>query len=198
MRSLASASKGVKPPIQLFGLDGTYASALFTAASKDTSIESAGASLKALSQSIETDPKLREIVTNPSLASKDRNVVVETLSANNLDASVSNLLRVLAENNRLDILPKVTNQFTVLTDAYGGLVKGTVITTQPLDSKSFKRVEKALAGSSLVGSSKSLKLINQVKPDIQGGLIVEIGDKTVDLSVATKVQKLNKALEEYA
>lgn len=198
MRSLASASKGVKPPIQLFGLDGTYASALFTAASKDTSIESAGASLKALSQSIETDPKLREIVTNPSLASKDRNVVVETLSANNLDASVSSLLRVLAENNRLDILPKVTNQFTVLTDAYGGLVKGTVITTQPLDSKSFKRVEKALAGSSLVGSSKSLKLINQVKPDIQGGLIVEIGDKTVDLSVATKVQKLNKALEEYA
>ncbi|GAV56171.1 hypothetical protein ZYGR_0BA00770 [Zygosaccharomyces rouxii] len=197
VRSLASASKGVKPPIQLFGLDGTYASALFTAASKDTSIESAAASLNKLSHSIETDSKLKEIVTNPSLASKDRSVIVETLSANNLDASVSNLLRVLAENNRLELLPKVSNQFTVLTDAYNGLVKGTVITAQPLDSRSFKRIEKALAASSLVGSSKSLKLVNEVKPDIQGGLIVELGDKTVDLSVAAKVQRLNKALEDY-
>lgn len=197
VRSLASASKGVKPPIQLFGLDGTYASALFTAASKDTSIESAAASLNALSQSIQTDPKLKEIVTNPSLASQDRSTIVETLSAGKVDTSVANFLKVLADNNRLELLTKISDQFTVLTDAYNGLVKGTVITAQPLDSRSFKRVEKALAASNLVGSSKSLKLVNEVKPDIQGGLIVEIGDKTVDLSVAAKVQKLNKALEDY-
>ncbi|SJM87873.1 probable ATP synthase subunit 5, mitochondrial [Zygosaccharomyces bailii] len=196
-RSLATASKGVKPPVQLFGLDGTYATALFTAASKNTSIQSASSSLSGLSKLIESDPKLKEIVTNPSLPSQDRTVIVDTLCTEKLDGTVANLLKVLAENNRLDILPKISTQFTVLTDAYNGLVKATVISAQPLDSKSFKRIEKAVAQSCLVGSSKTLKLVNDVRPEIQGGLIVELGDKTVDLSVAAKLQKLNKALEEY-
>lgn len=35
---------------------------------------------------------------------------------------------------------------------------------------------------------------SQVNPDIVGGLIVEIGDRTIDLSVSSKINKLNKAL----
>lgn len=34
----------------------------------------------------------------------------------------------------------------------------------------------------------------QVNPDVLGGLIVEIGDRTIDLSVSAKIAKLNKAL----
>ncbi|QLL33413.1 hypothetical protein HG536_0E03240 [Torulaspora globosa] len=197
VRSLASSTKAVKPPVQLFGLDGTYATALFTAASKNSSIEAVSKSLNSLSQTIEKDPKLKDILANPALSSQDRNVVVKTLSEQpNVDSTVVNLLKVLAENNRLDIFTKVNSQFTTLTDAYNGLVKGTVITAQPLDSKSFKRIERALAQSNLVGQGKTLKLENSVKPEIQGGLIVEIADKTVDLSIASKIQKLNKVLDE--
>lgn len=34
----------------------------------------------------------------------------------------------------------------------------------------------------------------QVNPDLIGGLVVEVGDRTIDLSVLSKVSKLNKAL----
>ncbi len=34
----------------------------------------------------------------------------------------------------------------------------------------------------------------QVNPDIVGGLIVEVGDRTVDLSVSSKLAKMNKLL----
>jgi F-type H+-transporting ATPase subunit O len=37
-------------------------------------------------------------------------------------------------------------------------------------------------------------LIVQVNPDILGGLVVEIGDRTIDLSVSAKIAKLNKLL----
>lgn len=36
----------------------------------------------------------------------------------------------------------------------------------------------------------------QVNPDIKGGLIVEIGEQTIDLSVSSKMQKMNKLLQE--
>jgi F-type H+-transporting ATPase subunit O len=34
----------------------------------------------------------------------------------------------------------------------------------------------------------------QVNPDVLGGLIVEIGDRTIDLSVSSKIAKMNKLL----
>ncbi|SCU88481.1 LAFA_0E12948g1_1 [Lachancea sp. 'fantastica'] len=197
-RSLATAAKSVKPPIQLFGLDGTYATALFTAAAKTTSVESAAKSLTQLSQTVSKDAKLGSILNNPALSAQDRALVVETLSKSqpDLDASVANLLKVLGENNRLDLFNDVNAQFAKLTDAYNGLVQATVTTAQPLDSKLFKRVEKALGASSLVGQGKTLKLENVVDPEIQGGLVVELADRTVDLSISSKINKLNQLLKE--
>jgi F-type H+-transporting ATPase subunit O len=36
--------------------------------------------------------------------------------------------------------------------------------------------------------------LEQVNPDVIGGLVVEIGDRTIDLSVSSKIARLNKAL----
>lgn len=38
--------------------------------------------------------------------------------------------------------------------------------------------------------------MQQVNPDIVGGLVVEIGDRTIDLSVSGKVAKMNKLLQD--
>jgi len=38
--------------------------------------------------------------------------------------------------------------------------------------------------------------ISQVNPDIRGGLIVEIGDRTIDLSVSAKIARMNKLLSD--
>lgn len=35
---------------------------------------------------------------------------------------------------------------------------------------------------------------SQVNPDIVGGLVVEVGDRTIDLSVSSKLAKMNKLL----
>lgn len=35
----------------------------------------------------------------------------------------------------------------------------------------------------------------QVKPDVLGGIIVDFGDKNIDLSVASTVNKLNGVLQ---
>ena len=34
----------------------------------------------------------------------------------------------------------------------------------------------------------------KVNPEIKGGLVVEIGDRTIDLSVSSKITKMNKLL----
>lgn len=41
-----------------------------------------------------------------------------------------------------------------------------------------------------------LIVLTQVNPDIRGGLVVEIGDRTIDLSVSSKIAKMNKLLSD--
>lgn len=65
-----------------------------------------------------------------------------------------------------------------------------------MDNKTLNRIENAIAKSPYVGQGKKLKVTNQVNPDIIGGLVVEIGDRTIDLSVSSKIAKLNKLLND--
>ena len=70
-----------------------------------------------------------------------------------------------------------------------------VTSAQPLDNRTLSRLESAVTKSAtLVGQGKKLKVTNKVNADILGGLVVEVGDRTIDLSVSSKVAKLNKML----
>lgn len=67
---------------------------------------------------------------------------------------------------------------------------------QPLDNRTLSRLESAVSKSQYVGQGKKLKVVPKVNPDIRGGLIVEIGDRTIDLSVSARMAKMNKLLKD--
>ena len=69
-------------------------------------------------------------------------------------------------------------------------------TTQPLDNKTISRLENAIKNSQYVQNGQTLKVVPKVNPEIRGGLIVEIADRTIDKSVAAKMAKMNKLLKD--
>lgn len=198
LRSVARrtyATQNVKVPVQLYGLDGTYATALFEASAKASSIANTEKSLKELSELITRDPKTGGILTDPSLTKSDQesviNVVTEQLKA---DTVFKGFLEVLASNNRMGLLPEVIRQFQVLADAHNGRVEAVVTSAIKLDNSAMKRITAALEKSEFVGPNQTLKVTNVVNPAIKGGLIVDIGDRTADLSVARELTKFNELL----
>lgn len=196
-RSMASAAKSIKPPVQLFGVDGTYATALYSASVQESSVEASHKGLTKIAELVQQDPKVNEFLTNPALSKDDRKTVIDTLASSlKLDKTVTNFLSVLSENNRLDEFNAIYKNFGLLFDAHQGIVEATITSSKALDSKILKKLQAAIQKSSFVGDGKTLKVSNQVNPDILGGLVVEVGDKTVDLSIASKVAKLNSALNE--
>ncbi|EGS23876.1 mitochondrial ATP synthase subunit 5-like protein [Thermochaetoides thermophila DSM 1495] len=191
----ASADK-VKPPVTLFGLDGTYATALYTAAVKTQTLEPTAKGIEKLGALLQKDSKLVTILEAPTLTAADKSAIVAELqkSAGAAGETVKNFLATLAENNRLGLLPGVCSKFGELMSAARGEVEMVVTSAQPLDNKTLARLEAAVSKSDVVGAGKTLKVKNTVNPDIIGGLIVEVGDRTVDLSVSSKIAKMNKLL----
>jgi F-type H+-transporting ATPase subunit O len=189
-----------KPPVALFGVDGTYASALYTAAAKTNALDPTAKSLQALQGVFQKDAKLSQILHAPSLSVSDKQQIVQELQKHiggaDKDGIVKNFLSTLAENNRLGVLQGVVEKFGVLMGAHRGEVELTVTSAAPLDNKTISRLETAIKNSQYVSNGQTLKVVPKVNPEIRGGLIVEIADRTIDKSVASKMAKMNKLLKD--
>ncbi|KAK2071986.1 hypothetical protein P8C59_006367 [Phyllachora maydis] len=195
----ATSNANVKPPVAVFGLDGTYATALYTAAAKTSTLEPTARALAALHGLFERDAKLPGVLAAPTLSADDKGAIVAELLKHAGAApgdTVRNFLATLAANNRLALLGGVCAKFAELMRASRGEVEMTVTSAQPLDNRTLSRLEAAVSKSSYVGQGNKLKVTNTVDPDIVGGLVVEIGDRTIDLSVSSKLAKMNKLLAE--
>jgi len=195
----AAASPDSKPPIALYGLDGTYATALYTAAVKNSTLDSTAKAIAALNDVYHKDAKLATIMQAPTLSAEDKSAIVTELqkhtgAAGDKGDTVKNFLNTLAFYNRLGLLKGVCEKFGELMSAAKGEVELTVTSASQLDSKILSRLETAVSKSQYVGSGKKLKVTNKVNPDILGGLVVEIGDRTIDLSVSARIAKMNKLL----
>ncbi|KAK9418622.1 hypothetical protein SUNI508_07879 [Seiridium unicorne] len=193
----AAATQDVKPPIAVYGLDGTYATALYTAAVKSSSLDPTAKALNSLNDLVTKDTKLATILSTPTLSDADKSAIVGELQkslGSGTNETVKNFLSTLAEYNRLSNLKGVCEKFAELISASRGEVELIVTSATQLDNKTLNRLESAVTKSQYVGQGKKLKVTNQVNPDIVGGLVVEIGDRTIDLSVSSKIAKMNKLL----
>jgi F-type H+-transporting ATPase subunit O len=190
-----AAQANAQPPIQLFGVDGTYATALYSAAAKQGSLDNVTSALSKLQNTLKADKKVLTLIGNPTLSMQDKKAIVDVLAkAAGGDKSISNLLSVMADNNRLGMLPQVAEAYEQLISAGKGEVEVTITSAAQLDSKVLKQLESSIGKSKFAGQGKKLKVQNKVNPEILGGLVVEIGDRTIDLSVQNKITKLNKML----
>lgn len=194
------ASSANKPPIALFGVDGTYASALYTAASKTNALDPTAKSLDQLSSIFKKDPKLAQILSAPALSVSDKQQIIQELQkhlgSSDKDGIVKNLLATLAENNRLGALPGVVSKFSELMGAHRGEVELVVTSATPLDNRTLSRLETAITKSDYVLKGQTVKTVSKINPEIRGGIIVEIADRTIDLSVSAKMAKMNQLLTE--
>ncbi|EGN99909.1 OSCP, subunit 5 of the stator stalk of mitochondrial F1F0 ATP synthase [Serpula lacrymans var. lacrymans S7.3] len=161
--------------------------------------------LNAISNTIKETPELNAFVTNPTLSANDRSAGLATLYSRAegtgakkepISDVTKNLFAILSENGRLGETQGVIEGFNELVAKYKGELTVTVTSASPLPRDISSRLETVLKQSSAVQQAKSLKVTNKVNPALLGGIVVDFGDKTIDLSVSSRVNKLNNLLQQ--
>lgn len=184
----STAAQLVKPPVQIFGLEGRYACALYSAASKTKVLEAVEKDLKGLQREMRANPNLRDLLINPTIKrSLKASALGEVSTRVKFNAATGNLLTLLAENGRLGRLDGIVNAYTLIMAAERGEVVCEVTTAKALDDSQRKQLEAAL--KSFLKPNQSIQLTAKVDPSLIGGMIVSIGDKYVDMSVSSKIKK---------
>ncbi|CAG8642284.1 4223_t:CDS:2 [Funneliformis caledonium] len=124
-------SKIVKIPLTLYGIEGRYSTALFTAASKKNNLEHVETELKKVKSVIEKDPNIRSFLEDPSLSrQKKKDGVHQLLKDGNYCDTTKNFFTVLAENGRLTETIKIINAYQSLMTANRNEIPVTIISAK--------------------------------------------------------------------
>lgn len=187
----------VQPPVQVFGTEGRYATALFSAASKKKSLDVVEKDLKTFHATLKKDQRLADFLADPSikrgLKAEGLASACDKLKMNELS---KNLFLTLAENNRFSAAEAVVNSFDTIMAAHRGEVVCEIVTAKALDANMKKEVDAALAGFLQKGQKS---LVNyKVDPALIGGMVVSIGDKFVDMSMSSKLKKYSELIQAAA
>ncbi|TBU55273.1 OSCP, subunit 5 of the stator stalk of mitochondrial F1F0 ATP synthase [Dichomitus squalens] len=179
-----------------------YSSAVFSAALNKSPqvLSKVQTELNAIQSAVNSNAELSSFIHNPTLSTKDRSAGLPALYAAAGKEGVSditkNLFIVLSENGRLVETEGVIEGFNELVANYRGELNVTITSAAPLPKDIQTRLETLLKQSQAAQQAKSLKITNKINPAVLGGVVVDFGEKTIDLSVASRVNKLNNLLSQ--
>ena len=153
-------------------------------------VDEVRAELEGLGELYARNAGFRKLVTDPVIDSEERAASLERALRGRASDLVVDALGVMNRKGRLGLLPAVAEAYVEAHDRLRRRVAVRVTSAAPLTED--QRARLAAAVESAGGRTPTLR--ERVDPSILGGLIVQIGDRKADASVATKLHTLSAAL----
>jgi F-type H+-transporting ATPase subunit delta len=172
-----------------------YARALFDLAREDNTLEATGEELGRAVAAFE-EPRLRPLCLSPILdrATRVRNTK-EILGALHVSAWVRNLISLLAERDRLVILPEVARWYDGMLDGVLGRVRVAIRSAAPLaPAQKQELIELARR----ITGAKDVLAATDVDPDLLGGVVLDAEGTVYDGSLRSQLNLLSKEMAEGA
>jgi F-type H+-transporting ATPase subunit delta len=135
------------------------------------------------------DDVLRAAFANPSVTTPRRLELARKLGPE-LRPETQNLLRLLVEHHRTAAMPEIRREFEQMANAAEGIVDATLTTAIDLSDEERKRYEQELAKR----LDRRVRLQHHRDPALVGGATIQVGDRLVDGSVRTQLERLRQRL----
>jgi F-type H+-transporting ATPase subunit delta len=171
-----------------------YARAILDVAIKEKSnLEQIEQELADFTALVDAQPTLKKVLLNPAVpVQRKRAAVAELMKLAKASPMVSKLLVLLAERDRLILLPDLADSYRNRLADYRQIVRAEVTTAAPLAPDRVQQIQKSLADV----TGQSVTLQTRVDPSIVGGLVAKVGSVVYDASVTRQLEKLRDRLLE--
>ncbi|RKY01867.1 ATP synthase F1 subunit delta [Candidatus Poribacteria bacterium] len=146
--------------------------------------------VKVLKEAVSSSEQLRELLTNPVIPPGAKKEAIERLFEGRVHEVTLNFLRTLIQKRREALLPEILESFEEELDRAKGIKVVEVTTVVPLTEEQRRRlVEKVKAAV-----EGEIRLEERIDPSIKGGMLIKIGDTTIDATFSTMLEKVREHL----
>ena len=148
-------------------------------------MESWGEALTLLA-AVASDASMRELLDQPQLSKEQKGELMLKVVSDKLNKQQQNLVRLMAENDRLKALPEVAHQFEIYRAEAEGKVEAEVISAFALTSEQEQAITKML--KSKLG--RDVSITTSTDESLIGGVIIKAGDTIIDGSMKSQLESL--------
>jgi F-type H+-transporting ATPase subunit delta len=168
-----------------------YATALADIILEQGAAEPTRKQLEDFCAAYEESVELRSFLASPAVSKEDKHGVIEKLVAR-LGASriIRNFLFVMADNQRIHLLPEITDRFEEVLRQRQGLAEAEVTSAVELNDAQKSALIQTLQRL----SGKKIQAKYSLEPALLGGAIVRVGDTIYDGSVRNRLNQLRAQL----
>jgi len=186
-----SASK-----MRLYGVSGRYAHALFDYASEQNAHAKVDADVKNLKKLATDNHEFQELLQNPITSQSARkNGLGKIFADQKTSETTRRFFDLLIENRRSANSIAIFDDYLKLLAGSRNELSGTITSAKPLTPKQLTNIEGSLKNVFQTGHSK-IVLDTKVDPKLLGGFQVQLGEKYIDCSLRTEIDKIKRVMEE--
>ena len=166
-----------------------YAEAAFDRAAETDKLDLWSDMLELLS-AVSQDPAMAGLIASPKLDRKQMAELVLEIGGGRLSDEGQNLVRILADNGRLSVLPEIADLFEDRKADHQGTLDVLVTTAFPLNAAQTKSLEAALKQK----LGREIRIASEQDPELIVGIRLRAGDMVIDGSVAGQLGQLANEL----
>jgi F-type H+-transporting ATPase subunit delta len=139
---------------------------------------------------VTSQAKISELLKSPALTAEKLSEALLLICGDSVSSKGSNLVRLLAENRRLVLLPQISELFDALKDAREKSIDVEISSAYALSDAVVASLTAALEKR----LDRTVKLHRTVNKQLIGGVVIRAGDTVIDSSVRGKLNKLAESL----
>lgn len=174
---------------ELLTLARPYAKAAFAYASEQGATYNWSTALNLLSAAVQ-DEAFSAYLNRPELTPAEQVSIFAKVLGEDQTAAVSNFLTLLAENNRLALLPEIQAEYEQLKSQNNNNVDVVIESAFPLSAEQEQVLKAALEKR----FKSTVSIVVEVNPALIAGVVIRAGDQVIDDSALNKLEKMRTRL----
>jgi F-type H+-transporting ATPase subunit delta len=139
----------------------------------------------------DSSAEFRDAMVSPVLEPSAKKKALQSLLVEQVSPSLMNLLKVLADRQRLQAFEAVMNRFLELYRESRNIALAHVRSAQPLSDEQQAALTTKV--QSMAGTN-DVEIDLEIDPSLIGGFIVNLGSQVIDASLSGQVRRLGLAL----
>ena len=160
---------------------------------EDKALSSLESDVDALDAALKDSADLRDLIASPVYSRAEQGAAIAAVSQKmGLSQTTQNVLGLMATKRRLFVVPQMLRALRERIAVEKGEVTAEVTSAKALTKAQSEKLAKTLSKQ----AGKDVKIIATVDESLIGGLVVKVGSKMIDTSIAAKLTALQNSMKE--
>lgn len=172
-------------------VEDVYGNALFELAVETGRVDEFYEEANSLIEILSSNPELTAMCTHPQIVKEEKLNTLDNCFKGRIADETLGLMRMVVEKNHFANMEDIFRYFADRVKAYKNIGVAYVSTPAELSAAQKKAVEDRLLSTT---DYVSFEKHYDVEPELIGGMVIRIGDRVVDSSIRTKLERLSGEL----